>query len=367
MRATLFLGLVACAGCSQILGIGDIAIVQNDAAVGGEPGAECFGHGLVTLCPKNGVAGSITLADVNTDTDMRCENLGQPTGPEVCLIAAQDITVSSDANVTGSRPLVLAARTTITINATFDASSTKGHTPGAGSNETTCAAGPGANDQTNGGSGGAGGTFGGKGGNGGSGGGGSLAGQATEVATLSGVRGGCPGGRGGNAPATDIGGDSGGSLYLIANTSITLGTGGHIYAGGAGGRGGNSHDGGYGGGSGGLIGLEAPTIALMNMASIAANGGGAGEGGSSQAGTSGRDGEDAGHDMAVAKGGGGGTASGGDGGDGGAGGMVNGTTDANANGNGSGAGGGGGGGSAGIVWVKGTLTGGTVSPAPQNH
>jgi hypothetical protein len=364
MRATLFLGLVACAGCNQILGIGDIAVAHGDGNTGGEPGSTCYGTSLVKLCPQNPPMGSIMIADINTDSDQRCEKIAQSAGPQVCLIVAQDITVT-DGDATGSIPLVLASTSTITVTGTFDASSVTGHAAGAGANDSTCAPGQGGND-SNGGSGGAGGTFGGNGGDGGNGGGGTLGGVATApISTLPAARGGCPGGRGGNAPTTDKGGSSGGAVWLIAATTITVSMNGHIYAGGQGGPGGQAHNGGYGGGSGGLIGFDAQAITMATGASIAANGGGGGEGGSTQSGTDGHSGEDAGHDMMTAKGGNMGTQSGGDGGDGAAATMSAGK---GMNGTGSGAGGGAGGGSVGIVWVHGTLSSAmNITPPPQQH
>jgi hypothetical protein len=330
-----------------------------DGSPGSEGAPPCFGDSLIKVCPTK-INGLLTLGSVNTDTDARCDNVGQPAGPEVCVIAAADIMIG-DAVATGSRPLVLVAVSAIDVQGVLDVSSHVGGV-GAGADFAACAAGPGGND-TLGGGGGAGGSFTGAGGNGANGGGGVAGGTATPGQNmLVGVRGGCAGARGGNATPTDAGGDSGGAVYLIAGTFITVSGG--IYAGGAGGQGGLAHNGGYGGGSGGLIGLEAQGINLAGSASVAANGGGGGEGGSTQAGTNGNPGHDGSHDSTLAVGGTGATSSGGDGGDGAAG-----TTSAMAglNGNGSGAGGGGGGGSAGIVWVTATPMGGTISPPPEMH
>src|SRR5215468_2132897 len=99
MRATLLIGLVAWGGCSSILGIGDLTIVTDGAP--GELGMTCFGNtSLFHACPPR-LDGSTELStNINTDSDMRCQTQGQSFGPQVCMIAGSDVSVTMDVQVT---------------------------------------------------------------------------------------------------------------------------------------------------------------------------------------------------------------------------------------------------------------------------
>jgi hypothetical protein len=353
----------------------DVAI---DARIpDGAPGSYCVGTGL-NICLPTTPTGDITLPMANPlDTGMNnnCTNIVMQTnGPELCVVAGTNITVTADMTATGMRPLVLIATNQITLNFTIDVSSTSAGATGAGFNSSLCiAAGPGANDNS-GASGGAGGGFGTAGADGGDGDGNNAkGGKGGKVTAPTPVHGGCPGGKGGDGDAGHhggAGGNGGGALVLIAGTSINSGA--SLYASGAGGVKGTGNNvgadspcgGGGGGGSGGLIALDAPMVTIGGV--LAANGaGGGGGGGDNGTGTSGGDGTIS-TLFAMA-------ATGGNGGGsmifvGGAGGNGAGGTNAPTAGGSVLAGGGGGGGAEGVVWVhSANLQAANVSPAATMH
>lgn len=334
-------------GCNAILGIDDLSL--RDAGSSGDgfdAGAFCYGT-LAPACFPMAPTGGVTLTGaLDTTTDARCS-----TGP-VCAIGAETLVIDT-LDVTGSRPLALVAMTTLTIAGKLDASSTPNRI-GPAANSMACSiptpAGNGGNP-----GGGAGGSFGTRGGTGGKGamaGGaaGGIPGAPQQPTTL---LGGCPGGAGGGAAGTiGVGGNGGGAVALYAGTKIQIDQ--SIRAVGAGGHGGiTASGGGGGGGSGGMIVLEAPMI--IALGEVFANGGGGGEG--ANGGDDGENGKESGSFAGVAAGGN--NSGGGNGGPGFAGTMAAGPG-ATA---GGGAGGGGGGGG-GVVWIKGTLTGTKISPAP---
>jgi hypothetical protein len=247
-----------------------------------------------------------------------------PGGPSVAMLDADMFAVNATLTVTGSRPLIVVART-IQVAGAIDAGA-KADVPGAGGagpGSGTGAGQPGQEMNTYEDGGGGGGGFGAAGGVGGTAltATGGTAGGAYGNAQLSVLQGGSGGGagRGGAAAACRPGGAGGGAIQLSAfSISIT----GAINAGGGGGAGGGSSGtcaGNYssaaGGGSGGAIYLQ--TDMLLGGGSVAANGGGGGEGGDHIAGLSGTVGADA-TSMSVALGGAGATDSG-DGGNGGTG------------------------------------------------
>lgn len=379
--ARALLLLLASTGCHSILGIGDFT-TKADASSGGDDDAAtdanepdgvpadartCFGT-LTSICLTTLPTTPIAIkTDINTDTDPRCIATAQPGGPTLCVIAGTTIQVEEHAAITGTRPLVLLALDTITIDNVLDASSTTVPMPRLGP-DARAACDPSANGLNSaggkGGSGGAGGSFGTVGG---------LGGPSDQkpggvpgpMVSLTAIRGGCGGGKGGDRDQGASGGTaaaSGGAVALIAGSQIAITTNGAVYASGAGGGAGNTMMGsqggaGGGGGSGGLIVLDAPAIHVLGI--VAANGGGGGGGGDCCAGHPGQDGTTEQYSMAAAGGLREGTVHGGDGGAGGA--------RATAPGSGvqpnSGGGGGGGGGSVGIVLVHGTITGTQISPA----
>ena len=293
-------------------------------------GSNCFGAGLVRTCLGEPPAAPRSLATA-FDTDSADCVVEQGW----CLVAATELSVTS-LRVTGSRPLVLVATGSITVDGVLDVASRRtatGFELGAAASSPACV--PGQTPSAGGG--GPGGSFGGRGGNGGAG---TLNVAESAFATsITAFRGGCAGLDGDGSPAS--GGPSGGAVYLLARTQITVT--GSINASGAGaGPGG-------GGGSGGMIGLEAPVVSVSGA--VFANGGGGGEGG-------GAPGANPSNATTPAVGG-----SGGEGGDGGTGSAS--TTRTGAAGQSAALGGGGGGGGAGvIVIIPMQVTGGTLSPAP---
>lgn len=375
MRRPLYLALLV--GCSFDHGTvpGDNpgtdagmrdGMMTDDAAMVIPPDAQqCWsvpGVGL-DVCLVSPPSGDIVITgeqSINTDKEgmapLECKPLAANSS-EVCAIAGQSITVSSNAllSASGSRPLVLIGATSITIDGTIDVASHRGGQQGPASGLPGCNNGQNPSAQ----GGGQGGSFGGRGGDGGdheddenSGG---RAGMAMMVTVL---RGGCQGGAG--SPGGSPGGHGGGAIALVTD-SLVLGANGTINASGAGGPGASpGRRGGSGGGSGGMIVLAAGTITAASGAQIFANGGHGGGGSTNQ--IAGGDGNDP---TSATSSGSGGDASG-DAGDGGRGypsPQRNGQT---ADDEGSGGGGGGGGGGAGLIKVFSTspLAGAQVSPPP---
>lgn len=201
-------------------------------------------------------------------------------------------------NVIGTKPLLIASWSTITIDGTIDAGSHATETDananiwsttrvGAGAN-VDCGArsgGIGTNALSSGGSGGGGG--GALNGSGGGGAGGDQcanncpraggAGGMKLAAAPTTIRGGCPGGMSGTtgsgaqppsmSSSLSAGGGGGGAIELSARTGIVIT--GNVLAGGAG-----AASGGGGGGSGGYIGLDSTSVMVTGV--VAANGGGGG-------------------------------------------------------------------------------------------
>lgn len=366
--------LLGLTGCDQLFGLDRLEPVYDASA----DATGCGGR-LVHVCPTL-VPSAFELSDDTTldTTDAPCELVDQGNGqPTLCVIAAEVIHIgNADVHVTGPHPVVLFATETFTLDAggTLDASSTATVT-GAGANWGPTV--PDGANQSNampgGAGGGAGGSFGGRGGDGGASDTGerSLTLGAIMPAELAFVRGGMSGAGGGGAIGTPTihaaGGSSGGAIYVIAGTSISIA--GHVLANGAGGEGGRGqsttlqHAAGGGGGSGGLVALDAPIIELATTAVILAEGGGGGGGASgTSSGTSGQPPDSASPDRPAAGGGGaggagaGGTASGGAITNGSDGGMYDKT---------AGGGAGGGGGGAGVCLLFGARQGqGSVNPPP---
>ena len=335
----------------------------------------CTGTGTYQVCVQKPAATVALTGAFDTDTSNKCTNPfsgwagGQPMS---CFVVGTTITVTGTLTVTGSRPLVLVASNSITVNGTLDASShIAGATSGPGSPFGTCAGSNGSNN-SNGGGGGAGGSFMTAGGDGSDGTGGARGTAGPAVAAPTVLRAGCDGHIGGTGTGGGTSknpgpaGNGGGVVYLVAVNSITLASGSVIDASGAGGSapGANNSAGGSGGGSGGMIKLDAPTITATG-AIVMANGGGGGTGSTSN--TNGNNGNDpsTGAPTTPAAGG---LASGqaGAGGDGfaGATGATAGSPTSGSNRNPGGSGGGGGGG---YVESSTTLAGATVSAGSFVH
>jgi hypothetical protein len=342
----LWFWVLTTVGCNQIIGTDQL----RDSTT-------C--DGTVTHVCAHPLRGTLqlTLETIDTDTDPRCETVTQAAGnPPLCVLAAHEITVVGQVRAIGSRPLVLFATGSVLVQtgASIDVSSQRGGDAGAGASSGLC---PQFARATSSAGGGAGGSFGGQGGDGGNGMGGTSAGLASQKLTvdqLGGIHGGCRGQDGSSTTGTaGLGGESGGALFLLAKTSVQIGTGATLLAGGAGGDGGGMLGGGGGGGAGGLIAIESPAVTIAGA--ILSHGGGGGGGGGNAS-------------MAINDGGGDGAATYADtvgraqGGSvtalGGAGGKGSYRLDpGGTNGTGSTlAAGGGGGGAAGLIWVVGTLS-----------
>jgi hypothetical protein len=272
-------------------------------------------------------------------------NVAQEDGPSVMVVQVGSFTVAASADtidVNGSRPLIIVAARTITVDGRINVSA-DGSAPGpggfaAGLGPGSGLAGQAANATGNGGGGG--GAFGYAGGRGGNPAGGE-AGAAYGAASR------LEGGSGGGLPSVPMtgcvvtAGAGGGALQLTALGSITIA--GNINAGGSGGQGGEycntNGSGGGGGGAGGMIFLEAPM--LLGSGNLGALGGGGGEAANSF-GAAGIDGTDAGTTTPGT--GGVSTNSGGDGGSGATDGTVGAQGMDASSGDGNGGGGAGGGG-----------------------
>lgn len=319
----------------------------------------CYGTGLVVVCPDAPVTGQTqvtisTTTTLDTGTSTMCQPYhlaGGTADTRYCVVAARTVIVSAGGrwSIIGSRPLVVIATNTMTIDGVVDAASHRGGLGGAGSNAPECMSGstPTLDD------GGPGGSFGGAGGAGGGADTRPVVPAAPATATITALRGGC-GGRPGSGTNAGGPGRGGGALGLIADNLVIGGT---INASGAAGFGAGLSAGGGGGGSGGMILLDANSIVVGTAAQIFANGAGGGEGGGGSNG--GNDGTDSSAPLTAGQGGAGRASAGGDGGDGPAGNMP-----AGAGSNASDSGGGGGGGAGVIRVVPPRALGGAISPPP---
>jgi hypothetical protein len=249
--------------------------------------ATCVGGigGFVTETCFDGLAAQVFAAPATIDTDdpLRCADPVTP-DPRFCFIAGERIQIESSIEVRGSRPLVLWAADEITIGAAgvLDVAGHVGDTTlAAGANDASCASGlDGAGDiGLDVGTGGCGGPFAtdaGNGGNAARNGAGVVvsACDAIPVTPIDRLRGGCRGGHGGFSSTN--GGNSGGAVYLMAGSAITVR--GQINASGGGAAGtpvdAMVRQGGGGGGSGGMIAFDAPKVILEDAILLALGGGG---------------------------------------------------------------------------------------------
>jgi hypothetical protein len=337
--------------------------VTDSNDVDAQPGSDtstsadnkCYGTGFGKVCFAPADAPAATL-EINTalSTDGSMCSTKVVDAPPWCVIAATDLTLDAGTiAVTGSKPLVLVATGTLTVNGMLDAASHRmpaqagpGHDPAAMCDAGTPPTGNG---------GGAGGSFGSVGGGGGDGNNQNNSGGTSGLVEGAAMRGGCLGqdGKAGAPADAGTGGFGGGAVYLIAGTEIIVS--GAINASGASGSTGTNNKGGGGaGGSGGLIGLDSQTV-IATGGFIFANGGGGGEGASA-----GNPGDNGNESINGAPAQGAGSHPGGDGGAG----AAQGATVGDGGNSGDGGGGGGGGVGAIRLYQATSITGGTVSPAP---
>jgi hypothetical protein len=324
------------------------------------PGVTCYGPAGWQACFAALPTGNVALkGTLNTDGGAPC-GVAPPMGwaasqPAACFVVGDVITMPAGGTVAmGRKPLVLIAKSLITVTGVLEVVTTKGALPAEcaafGKNPNPAAGG------NVGGGGGAGGSFMTRAGNGGNGEGGSQNGQAglADQAAPGNLRGGCPGQPGGatNPPEAGDPGLGGSSVYLLSGGEIALQ--GAINASGSGGGGGDKRAGGGGGGSGGMIVLYGATItfAATPVPVLIANGGGGGGGSTgSKAGAGG----DPSVTSPLAP-----TPGSGNGGQGFP--AIANDLDGTSGEGGGGAGGGGGGGGGGYIRSNKSLSGATVSP-----
>jgi hypothetical protein len=257
----------------------------GDALIDAPEESKCFGVSPFALCLPQVPGQMLAFVDgqtISTSGSPKCAG-GQGdivtlgTSTEICAISGTMVSFDGIVSVAGSRPLVVVATQSITVNGTVDASSgPSGSGPGVAS---ALVCGATASIDGTGGGGGAGGSFGGKGGIGGAGNGGTGGISVNAVAQPVGVlRGGCAGGTG-PANGGAVGGLGGGAIFLVSRDTITIASTAVVKASGAGGSGGLPPSGGAGGGgSGGMIVLAASTLTVNASAKMFANGGGGGGG-----------------------------------------------------------------------------------------
>lgn len=267
MKSGLFALALALSGCELVADIpSPLAVTDVDANTtdGGDVDAMidsdgCSGSFLRVCTQPSGT--DVTLpAAIDTSTSTLCTVEVDATAGELCVIAARSINLAAGVTlqVTGTRPLVLVAATTVTLDGTLNAKNASG---------TGCTF-----TASTGISGGAGGSRGGTGGKGGTGasGAGGVPGAAMPLSLL----GGCPGAPSLNSSPPGVGG---GSVLVVAATILVAGI---VNAAGTGGGGSAvPQAGGAGGGSGGVIILDAPNVTVAGT--LLASGGGGGEGGQS--------------------------------------------------------------------------------------
>jgi len=240
---------------------------------------------------------------IDSDTGVLTGSISGPTNLPyqdvngIGIVSVTELSVPTGATVraVGTRPLVIASWSTITVSGTITVASRHVTPPtlpptvelGAGANSPSCPTGSSAPQRgaadLEGDGGGGGGGFAADGGDGGDGGSGSAAKGAKGSArnrppTIEGGCAGATAAEGANG-TPGSGGGGGGAIALIARDTITVAMSGKIDAGGAGGGGGSTGaTGGGGGGAGGMIKLETSSLTIATGATLAANGGQGGGG-----------------------------------------------------------------------------------------
>jgi hypothetical protein len=232
-----------------------------------------------------------SLLTIDTDANavpgftVQVVSQGGMNASDLFVAMVHDLTISSTVTVNGSRPLVILASGSVTIEfgGVIDYSLS---TPDPSQGATCVTNGGNGNGGTEFGGGGGGGGFGTAGADGGPGSqdpaAGGAGGAPDSNAALVPLRGGCAGGNGGGdggGSMGGVGGLPGGGIQISAKETIAVN--GFVSSGGGGGFNGTGFAGGGGGGSGGAILLEAATVTVNG--SLCANGGG-GAGGSQNTG-----------------------------------------------------------------------------------
>lgn len=301
MRARLLSLLLA--GCGR-LGFDAAASVDAEQTVPVAPThvGEPVPRALGTLILGATIDTTALAVDAPSLAGVRFAAMQQPGGRELAVLVADAVVVpaGTTTQVTGARPLVIVATTTITIAGTLDVGAHRkrpgpggyGSSAGPGAGEDKAPPGTGSSCDLGGGGGGFAATGGAGGWVSGCGSDPALGGAPygdDRLGVLDGSSGGGAGSPGLCTPHLAVaelkgGGAGGGAVQLTAGRAIEIRATGAVLAGGGGGDPGvectangiSDAGAGAGGGAGGAIYLEAPTI--TNDGAVAANGGGGGGG-----------------------------------------------------------------------------------------
>src|ERR1044071_4633153 len=156
-------------GCDALFGLQHVDRVDaNNEDADGPPITTCYGTGMLhDVCVDTTDPVLVLTPMIDTTNDDRCVKVLQADGPVLCVMGANRIVVNAAVGVSGARPLVLIAATTIEVSELLDVSSKRAIQTGAAS-QGGCSSAAGSSGGMGAG-GGAGGTFGFPGGNGGAG------------------------------------------------------------------------------------------------------------------------------------------------------------------------------------------------------
>jgi hypothetical protein len=268
-------------------------------------------NGLASYLDMTETAPTVSLAGtstINTSTGEICTGgVCDCFGPAPCgpvpsamvsgmrVFMMRSLSISGNARVTGSEPVVFLSYGDVNITGVLDVSadaSTNG--PGVIASGACIGGSQPAQTPSPGGGGG-----GGRGGSGGAGGftgtnvPGGAAGAAIANTSLEPLQGGCAGGNSAFPmppfQVIAVGGGAGGAVQIVSRTIVNVLSGGAIDASGGGG-GSTSNAGGGGGGSGGGILIEAPTVVVNGAGAVMSTKGGGGGGASTATSVPGADG-----------------------------------------------------------------------------
>jgi hypothetical protein len=300
--------VVHCGADGLVAEVETCAIACVDDGSGGRCG-HIVPAWMPTACDAEATTPTVSYPNgvtLDTTLDVNCsEIVAQPSGPELCVVRAREITLDTSVRVVGTRPYVLVADRDVRLTGKIRASA-DGITSGPGGGLMAS----GANGGGRSGAGGAGlHSAGGAGGSETTDGQGGAGGAASPRTASSFFAGGPRGGRTGLSGFTGGTAGGGGGGVIIISCRGTVYIDGTISVGGGGGGGGRDTravdfemdlTGGGGGGAGGRVVLQGARVEVTG--SLYANGGGGGGGCSGDncvgmAGTNGRD------DLTVAAGG----------------------------------------------------------------
>lgn len=120
-------------------GASGLCSAGGNACAGDRSGPEtCFGDGIAKPCVPVPPGSLMLSGTINTDADPRCTLVDQPArGPQLCVIAGEQLVIGKPVRAVGSRPLVLAASDTLTVSAMLDGRSLRGE-PVTGAGASPC-------------------------------------------------------------------------------------------------------------------------------------------------------------------------------------------------------------------------------------